>query len=773
MLQRKFILGLILVSLVFASAPAPSLARQQQTGSIRGTVRFAVNRQPVPHAPVRIPQLQRTVQTDDDGSYEFTNVPPGVYTVITHLEGVPDTARQVTVRAGAASTLDFDMRLAGLREEVTVTASGQPESTFESFRSVNSVSSITLAEEAHPSIGEVLDKEPGIAKRSFGPGSARPVIRGFDGDRVLVIKDGMRTGSLGSQSGDHGEPIDVLRLERVEVVRGPTTLLYGSNALGGVVNAITRDEEDKHEGLRGFLTALGGTTNGQAGLSAGIEYGRNNWVLWGSGTGQRTGDYNTPLGRIPNSKTRVFNTEGGFGYFGDKGFFSARYNQDDRRYGVPFASEFHHDHDDDDDDDDHATAATGAFSGGLYRSLNAEGDAGEGENVDLDMRRQDFGFSAGFRNFDALVTAMRVNLNYSNYRHRELEGPEVGTTFDNDVFNYRTQFEQRRYGRLSGRFGFEGFTRNYETVGAEALVLGPVRQNAFSVFGLQELDFERVRFQFGGRIETNRYRPSDVALPDRDFTGFSGSAGVRFGLYEGGALLANFTHSYRAPALEELYNFGPHIGNLTFEIGNPNLTRERASGGDFSFRHSTRRVRLDANVFYYKIRDFVFLAPVDEDGDGELDTEDGLTVAEYLQGDSRFVGTEFGASFDFNEYLGLNLGFDLVDAKLEDGTPLPRIPPIRARVGLDLRRGGLSVRPEFVMAKDKNQVFPTETRTAGYGVFNVLGSYTIARPHFAHIFSVNAFNLGDKLYRNHLSFIKELAPEIGRGVRFTYSVRYF
>jgi iron complex outermembrane recepter protein len=756
---------------VFLCLPAAAFA-QQRGGTLRGTVTYEEGGQPIPHVAVRIVQLGRTAETGDDGTYEFADVPAGSYTVTTHIEGIPDTARRVTV--AGPTTSDFALRLTALREQVTVTASGTEEATVESFRSVNSVSSITLAEESHTSIGEVLDKEPGVAKRSFGPGSARPVIRGFDGDRVLVLKDGVRVGSLGSQSGDHGEPIDVLQLERLEVVKGPITLLYGSNALGGVVNAITRDEQSPHEGLRGYFTGLGGTTNNQAGVSGGVEYGYKRWTFFGNGTGQRTGDYDTPLGRVPNSKTRVWNGEGGFGYFGPKGFFRTSYNHDNRRYGIPFASEFEHHHDDEDDDhDDHALAARASLlATGPARPLQVDGE--EVETIDLDMRRNNFRASGGFRNVDSFITGMTVNLDYTDYQHRELEGAEVGTVFDNEIFSYRTLFEQRRYKRLSGRFGFEGFTRDYQTVGAEALVQGPVDHKMFSVFGLEEFDFERVKFQFGGRVETNRYRVSDASLPDRDFTGFSGAAGVLFRLYDGGALLANYTRSSRAPALEELYNFGPHIGTLTFEIGNAGLRRERDDGFDFSFRHSARRVRVDASVFYYDINDFVFLAPVDEDGDGDVDIEDGLPVAEYLQGDSRYAGADLGINFDINRYVGVNLGLDMVNARLKDGdVPLPRIPPLRGRVGLDFRYKGLSLRPEAVMAREQDDVFPTETRTAGYGVFNLLGSYTIARPHAAHIFSVNAFNLGDKLYRNHLSFIKERAPEIGRGLRFAYTVRFF
>jgi iron complex outermembrane receptor protein len=157
---------------------------------------------------------------------------------------------------------------------------------------------------------------------------------------------------------------------------------------------------------------------------------------------------------------------------------------------------------------------------------------------------------------------------------------------------------------------------------------------------------------------------------------------------------------------------------------------------------------------------------------GEID--EGLFVARYSQADTWYLGTEVGLDVALHRQLWFQTSLDYVDAELKDaGTGLPRIPPLRGRIGFDARYNGLSVRPEVVMARDQNKIFSTETRTAGYTVFNVNASYTIARTHSAHVFSVEAFNLGDRLYRNHLSFIKEFAPEIGRGARFSYTMRFF
>lgn len=730
------VLFLLLPARAFAQSATVGYAAPQQSaaaGTLRGTVRTAEGGTALHNVIVNIVQLSRSTETDDAGAYEFQNIPAGTYTVLVHMEGFPDATQQVTIAAGGAQALDFKMRLSNIKEEVTVTATGSEQSTFDSFQSVNTVDALMLSRESHPSIGEVLDKEPGVAKRSFGPGSARPVVRGFDGDRVLVTQDGASTGSLGSQSADHAEPIDVLSLERIEVVKGPATLLYGSNAVGGVVNAIT-GHDFAHEGWRGYATGIGGTTNNQGGASGGLEFGTGKWMFWGNGSLQRTGDYNTPVGRIEQSFTRDAATTLGTGWYAAKKFASFTYGYDQRRYGVPFASFFE--------------------SGGEEF----------GSNVSIKARRHDFKFNGGWRDLGSFVNGFKLTLDYSDYAHDELEGSEVGTHFANKNFAYRGVFDQKKTGRFTGSWGFAGFHRDYTSTGEETLA-PPTVQNNVAAFGLQEIDFERVRFQLGGRVEHNGYNP--VGLIDRSFTGFSGAAGVRVALWKEGAFVANYTHSYRAPALEELYNNGPHVGNLTFEVGNPLLTPEVNNGVDFSLRHASKRVKGEANFYLYNIKDFVFLAPT-----GVI--RENLIEAQYDQADSRFTGTEMSLDVAAHETLWLNFGFDYVNAELkETSTPLPRIPPMRGRVGLDWRYKAFDIKPEATFVKDQDRIFPTETRTAGYTLFDLSASYTIAKPHYAQVFSVNAFNLGDRLYRNHLSFIKDLAPEIGRGVRFSYTIRYF
>lgn len=782
--MRRFLSLLLLTFALAVSALA-------QSGTIRGKVTGQINGLPLSGASVQITQTRQTVETNDQGVYEFRDVPPGRYTIVTHIDGFSDQAKTINLVAAAVTNVDFALSITSLRAEVTVTATGAEESVFEAFQSVTAIGGTQIREQASNGLGDILEREAGVGKRSFGPGTTRPVIRGFDGDRVLVLQDGIRNGSLGSQSGDHGEPVEALSLERLEVLKGPATLLYGSNAIGGVVNAVTSDEDNAHEGFRGVFTGLGATNSRQGGLSGGIEYGFDKFVFKLSGNGLRDGDYRTPFGIIPNSSARSYGGSTSLGYFADKGFIAGAFTMDRRRFGIPYAALFEEgalltDEDGkpcgEDGDRPQGEEPACQYNLDLIQDrFRNELPEVPDEEIDLRMRRNNYRVRGGFRDVSGPIQQANFHIDWTKYRHEEVETAdgedEVATNFFNDTFSYRAMFQQRKAGALTGRFGFEGFGRDYLTFGAEQLVDGPVRHNNFAVFGLQELDFGRVSLQFGGRVETNRYDPSNRALyEERKFTGFSGAVGARFRLWEGGAFIANYTNSYRSPSLEELYNEGPHIGTVTFEIGDQDLRRERSNGIEFSLRQRLDRLRFNGSIYYYNIDNFVYLAPQDEDDDGNVDVDDRLPVSAFVQDKASFIGADLSMDADINKWLGIFANADIVKAEIRDrNLPLPRITPARFRFGADMRYKGLSVRPEvlFVGSRDRGDIFSLETPTDGYGLFNVNATYTIATDRVAHTFGVGTSNLGNKLYRNHLSFIKDLAPEPGRGARFSYTVRFF
>ncbi len=776
--MHKFIQFLLFTVIIFVLS---SIAFAQNS-TLSGNVTSIIDKGLIPGVSVEIPKINRNTLTDENGRYEFTNLPNGTYTVITHAEGFSDKAQTVTV-SGDSATLDFNLTVKQINEEVTITATGNEESVYDSFSSVNSVGSTRIVEKASTSIGDILEDEAGVSKRSFGGGgSGRPTIRGFEGDRVLVLQDGVRNGSLGSQSGDHGEPIAATNLERLEVIKGPATLLYGSNAIGGVINAVTDDENTAHKGFRGYFTGLGGTVNRQAGVAGGLEYGYGKSLFNINLNSTREGDYETPLGRIPNSASRGFGGSGGGGYFADKYFFRGTVSLDRRRYGIPYVPLFESGEllSIANGGADCSVVACGFNTDVLQDTFADQLPPVPDEQVDIKMRRNNVRFVGGFRDVKGAITKGTFSFDLTDYRHRELEIDgnieNIATTFDNDVFSYRGVFQQANYKQLSGTFGFEGYRRNYLTVGDEALIDGKVSQNNFSFFGLEEISFEKFSLQLGGRVENNRYRPNNSIYLERDFTGFSGGIGAKFNVWKGGSFVANYSSSYRPPSLEELYNFGLHIGTVTFEIGDQNLERERSNGFEFSFRQNSRKVRFNGSVFYNDLNNFIYLAPQDGNDDGIIDIEDGLPAAAYVQKNARFLGADASLNFDINEHFGIFAVGDIVNAKLKDlDIPLPRIAPARLRIGTDIRFNSLSLRPEAVFTKGRNadEIFTLETPTDGYSILNINGSYAFVNGRLSHIFTFGLHNLTDELYRNHTNFIKFLTPEAGRGFKFSYTLRLF
>ena len=809
---------------VVAALLAVSAIHGGETAAIEGQVLLMQTGDPVAGATVIILETGASTTAGRQGEFQFEGVRPGRYHLHAHLESALEgVSGAIEVTPEGTAPVQLLLSFSTQKTQITVSAAGRTESAFEAFQSTHSLTTLELAraEKIAAGLGEVLGNQPGtgIAQRGFGPGSSRPIIRGFDGDRVLIMADGLRTGSISSNSGDHAETFNPLSFDRLEVVKGPATLLYGSNATGGVVNAVSGHAGfvSHPDGVQGYLQGSAGTGNAMAGGAAGFDYARGPWRFWGGGNGLRSGDYATPIGEVENSRTRSENGYGGFGWFGERGFVSVGIRANDAKYGVPFAGEFHghhhHEeegeehHDEHEDEHEHEGEHEDEHEGEHEDEHEEEHE--EELRIDLAMRQQAYQVNWGLRNLGPGIENFVMKLAYTTYIHEEIEfeGDQrrIGTRFDNDQVVYRGVFEQNRRGPLTGRFGFWGMERDYSAAGEEALA-PPIDQQSFAIFALEEIDFERVKLQFGGRVETSRYNPAfaerarghdphgeegeehhaeeeegdhhedhhddhhDEAVPDavpRRFTGASAALGFQADLWHGGAFVANYSHSYRAPALEELYNLGPHVGTLIFEVGDPGLQAERGNGIDFSLRQQAARVDGEVNFFYYDFSNFVFPFATGEE-------EDGLPVVHFVQRDSRFTGGEARLGIGLNQAMRLNLGMDFVDARATlTRTPLPRIPPLRGRVGIEYRRRGLSIRPEFVLANRQNETFDLETPTAGYAVLDLRASYTIPTRGAIHQFSANVFNIGDQLYRNHSSFIKDLAPEIGRGVRFSYMLRFF
>jgi iron complex outermembrane receptor protein len=683
-------------------------------------------------ATVALVPSNRVIQSDVDGIAKFENVSAGGYDVAVRRSGFGPVRTDITVAEG--NPLSVPVTLAQqthFSESLTVSPNGRD--TFESYQPATVVGGEDLQQRLGNTLGATLASEPGVNVRTFGSGNARPVVRGLDNDRVLILENGARTGDLSSQSADHGVTLDPATATQIEVVRGPATLLYGSSAIGGVVNLISDEIATRPlTGVHGAATVQGATADENAGVAANLSGGNGKVAYRVNGSAQQTDDYDTPDGKVPNSQSNSKSGGGSIASTGENGFLGGSYQYVDTRYGVPFVEE-----------------------GGTT----------------LHPRRHRVDVRGEKRNLRGFLSGIKFQGGFRDYQHDEIEASgEVATTFKNKVTEGNLYLNHRAFGPLTGTFGVRGEYRDYTASGEEALA-PPTTQKSLSGFFYEELTFRHVAVQFGGRLDHASFDPNGAAVerPEvvkRQFTNVSGSVGVLGHLRDDLTLALNLARAARNPSLEELYNLGPHAGNFAFEMGDPTLRTEVAYGADLSMRYRKDGFSGEGTVFINRIDRFIFPFQTG-------DVQEGLPVVNFISADSKFTGFEAHVDAALTRDLWLVLGGDSVRGELSGGDgALPRIPPHRLWAGLRFEHKGFHLEGEVKTVGKQDRVYGAETPTDGYTVVNFHGSYQITTGHTVHTVTVRSDNLGDELYRNHLSYIKDLAPEMGRSFKLVYGVRF-
>jgi len=721
-----------------------------QTGvTVSGRLFNSLSGDPIADATVQIDELRRTVTSAMDGTFAFTDVPPGMYHLSVHSQGYSTRRTEVVVASTAVSELQVavDPEL-HFTEQTTVT--GETRSQFEVYQPTAVLAGQDLQKDLAMSLGQTLENQAGVAVRSFGPASSRPVVRGLDGDRVQILQDGQRTGDLSSQSGDHATTINPAAAQRIDVVRGPATLLYGSAAIGGLVNVITEDIPTRPmEGASGGATFDFGSAAKEGGAAADIRAGTGSFAFHAGGGGRRSGDVATPEGDLENSHSR-----GGFGnvgasWTGERNYAGASYGYDDTKFGIPIVEE---------------------------------------GNIQLTPRRHSAGFRAGGEGLTGALESYRATLTVRRYKHDELEGDEVGTAFKNNTEEVELVAGHRAAGRLRGRFGTWFLNRAFGASGAEALSPDADQRSA-AVFLYEEVTWPHVSFQFGGRVDHTRYSPAGE--DERSFTSGSGSVGLLVtpaAADDRLTLAVSLARTARNPALEELFYFGPHPGTFSFEIGNPDLRPEHALGFDVSMRWRHPRASGEITYFRNDIGDFVFRRPLTEEAledrlaelqrrfsGRELDIEEAgeFPIIENVGADSVLQGIEAHGDFGLTSNLFAEVLLDYVHGALKDtDNPLPRIPPLRSQFGLRYQYNAFQVGGNVTAVATQDRVLGIETPTDGYGLLRLYASYSVQTGGAVSTITARLENITDELYRNHLSYIKDLAPEMGRNFRLLYNVRF-
>ena len=726
------------VTLAAVALASSTSVRAQQGTTVTGTVVDSVTLKPIAHAVVVLEELRREVRADGDARFVIDAVPAGTYHVSVRAPGYSVRRTELVVEAQPLTVdLSIDPQL---HYEEVVSVGPTARSVFESYQPTSVLAGQDLAKALSGSLGDTLDGQPGVANRSLGPSPSRPVIRGLDGDRVAILEDGQRMGDLSSQSADHGVTVNPAAAHKIEVVRGPATLLYGANAIGGLVNVINEQVPTaRHNGYEGGFVADFGTGAREGGGAADVQWGNGSWALHAGGTAHGNGDVRTPDGDIDNSQGRTASADVGLSWTADRYYIGGSYGYDDMRYGVPVV---------------------------------------EGGVIELTPQRHEFTLRSGGKDFSGFLNSYRATLGVRRYQHDELEGTEVGTHFSNNTLDFDLLAGHRTYGRLSGAVGFAAGNRDFEAVGAEALS-PPVNQKNIAAFFYEELTWPHVTFQFGGRFDNARYKP-EGGLPDRDFTNVSGSVGFLFrpaAANDTITIAGSLARAARNPALEELYFFGVHPGNFAFEIGDPTLESEVGLGVDLSLRWQTRRVSGEVTWFRNAIDRFIFRDPltteqIEAEFGPDFDAED-FQVIRFTPADSVLTGMEAHTDIHVTGNVIAEVGADYVRATNTDlDAPLPRIPPFRVRGGLRYQRNAFQAGGEVTAAAKQDRVFGAETPTDGYTTFKLFGAYSWQARQAVHTLTGRLENVANERYFNHLSYIKDFVPEMGRSLKLVYSLRF-
>ena len=646
-----------------------------------------------------------------------------------------------------------------------IVVTGTRRSIDEALGGVSVVDGAELASSIRPSIGETLAKQPGVSATSFGPAASRPILRGLGGDRIRILTDGIGSLDLSSSSADHAVAINPLTADRVEILRGPSALLFGSAAIGGVVNVIDsriprRDpERPLHaEGMAGYGTAA---NERSAALSVDVPLG-GGFVAHGDGSWSKSDDLRTggyilsrPLrdqasasadpairdladlrGELPNSAAQSTEFAGGLAYVKDALNVGVSIARHTARYAVPIR-----------------------FS--LDPSVEAEAPTIDSEQTRYDARAE---IPIG-----GFLEAVRLRGGYSRYHHDELEEDgAIGTSFHARGGEVRSEAIQAERGGWGGTSGLQYVAKRVAIDGAEKY-LPDARQRQAGLFTLQSVDLGKLRIEGGARFERSRLTAEADALLGtpayaRTFNTLSLSLGGLYEVAPGWKAGLNIARSARAPAIDELYANGPHAGTQAFEIGDPDLEAERSLGGELSLRYTKGPMRFGLTAYRSRFANFIFQAPT-----GAI--ADNLPVYQYSQGKATYSGLEVELQSPLGRMAGVKWGLeaqaDAVRATIKGFGPAPQIPPVRFLAALTGEAGLVDGRIEVEHALKQTRTATLETDTPGYTLLNASVEWHPLTDRPDLTLGLSANNIFDVVARRHSSLLKDYAPLAGRDVRVT------
>ena len=653
---------------------------------------------------------------------------------------------------------------------IFATASPHGKGSFDVLQGSSVLTGDELNKSLEATLGETLSDLPGVSSTYFGPGASRPVIRGLGGDRIRVLINGIGSIDAASTSPDHAVAGDPLTADRIEIMRGASTLLYGSNAVGGVVNIIDSriptaiPEMGANGKARLSFDTVSNDRSGGASINLALT---DNLAFHVDGYFRKTDNFDIPgyaesatlraleeaeeeggeleeeheeqFGFVENSDVENKGGTFGVGWIGENATFGVSFSLNDSDYGVPGG----HGHEEGEEEE--------------------EEHEEEEEVVRINLDQKRFDLKGNVEQDFLIFEESRLRFGYADYEHVELESGAVGTRFTNQGWEGRLEFIQQQIGNVHGSMGIQLRDREFAAIGEEAFV-PPNDTFQWGAFVVEEIEVEPVTFEFGARYDHQNTKSTALNI-ERSFDSFSFSGGAAIHPSENDLIGISISRSERSPTPEELFSNGPHLATNAYEMGNVNLTTEKAVSAELTFKRDQGPFFASLNLYHTWYQDFIY----ERETGAEIE---GLGVLQFTASDAKFYGAEVELSYFLieqdNYNVVINGSADFVHARFNNnGGVIPRIPAASANVGIEYQSDLFDVGADvgFVGSKTKTAagVLPTDDYTtvdlsATWRPFGTDRDLNVR---------LQALNITNAERRQHTSFLKDLVPLPGRNFRLT------
>ena len=732
----KFTASILVVVFCFSAISA-----SDETRLLEGYVFDNKTQRAIGNVDIKLDDGAAGTITDEQGRFVL-RLSEGVHHLSFFRLGYRTARREVKVSGSKLPILYVEMVAQEIQIDTINVLGKDAETRFEElYEATGVLSGDELQKKYGLTLAETMKNEIGVAIRSMGPAPARPVIRGLSGDRVQINIDGIETRDLSATSADHAVTLEPFNSERLEIIRGPRTLLHTASAIGGVINVVKHKIPEEHpQSIFGSVGAYGETVNRGYLSAAGITVPVGPLALYAETTYRNTRDVQTPIGRLANTPIDTRTHTLGLSYPTDRGYVGASFDQFDTQYGIP-----------------------GGFIGG------------HPNGVDLDIEHRVFDGKAAYHFDRQVLSSVEMDFTRTFYHHFEFESSgSIGSEFLFHDYGGDLKLHLNTQGQTRNTVLALGFGHHNLKLGAFVFT-PPTREQNASLGLYHEFTYRDIEFQASARYTYADFDPrprtrttADLDV-DRTFHAWSAAISPLVSITEQLTGGLNLSRSQRVPTIEELYNDGPHLAAYTFEVGNVNLEAETSLGFEVFFHYLQPGLNFVLSGYWNEFD--TYIAPRNT---GEINFAQLLPIYASDGVAARFLGVEMHLGWRLNTRLNLEFNGSYVRGENRDeDLPLPEMPPLKFVGSATYEHPRLTVggTAEFVAGQERVDIF--EEPTDGYAVFGVFAQRDINTDHTRHSLIVSLDNLFNTEYRNHLSRIRSVMPETGRSIKAHYKMSFF